>query len=153
MRCIYLAMPWVPTPGTKALIFIYLSMIELSRTNPNNSSSAMISSITQLRQHTNCTISAWHLYPGHQLSHNNKSPCETCWNQLYWSWKALKTLRLEQNRRHFADDSFKHISLNWVDSIWFKFHWKLFQRVKLTISQHWLMCYRYRLQCILYKAD
>ena len=53
------------------------------------------------------------------------------------SVNGLNTLRPRQNGRHFPDDIFKRIFLN--EKVWtpIKFHWNLFLRVQLTISQHW----------------
>ena len=45
-----------------------------------------------------------------------------------------------QNGRHFTDDIFRCIFVNEKFSILLKFHWSLFLRVRLTITQHW---YRY----------
>ena len=42
-----------------------------------------------------------------------------------------------QNGRHFADDIFKCTFMNENFVFWFEFHWSLFLRVQLTISQHW----------------
>ena len=48
----------------------------------------------------------------------------------------FNTLRLKQNCRHFADDIFK---CSWMKMYEFRlrFHWNLFLRLELTISQHW----------------
>ena len=37
----------------------------------------------------------------------------------------------------FADDIFQRNFVNDTFCIWFEFHWSLFIRVQLTISQHW----------------
>ena len=50
---------------------------------------------------------------------------------------CLNTLRPSQNGRHFADDIFKCIFLNWSIWILIKFHWSLFLRVQLIICHHW----------------
>ena len=50
---------------------------------------------------------------------------------------AINTLRPGQNYCHFADESFKCICLNKNVRILIKYHWSLFLRVQLTISQHW----------------
>ena len=68
-------------------------------------------------------------------------------NLCYWKWSpdhsglnttGVNTLRPRQNGGHFADDTFKRISLN-EKMLEFrsKFHWSLFLRAQLTISQHW----------------
>ena len=46
-------------------------------------------------------------------------------------------LRPSRNRRHFAVDIFNAFS--WMKIYWFrwKFHWRLFPRIRLTIFQHW----------------
>ena len=53
---------------------------------------------------------------------------------------AFNTLRPRQNGRHFADDTFKRIFSKKMSEFRLKFHWGLFLRVQLTISQH---CFRY----------
>ena len=49
----------------------------------------------------------------------------------------FNTLRQRQNGRHFADAIFKCFFLNENAWIPIKFHWSLFPRVQLAISQHW----------------
>ena len=44
---------------------------------------------------------------------------------------------LGQNGRHFANDIFKCIFINGSVVFRFKFHWSLFLKVQLIISQHW----------------
>ena len=66
------------------------------------------------------------------------SPFWTLW-RLYWAkqYTIIKTLRLRQNGRHFADDILKCIFLMKMYGLWLKFHWSLLLRVQLTIFQHW----------------
>ena len=42
-----------------------------------------------------------------------------------------------QNGRHFADDIFRCIFMNESFIFCLKFHWSLFLRVQMTITQHW----------------
>ena len=42
-----------------------------------------------------------------------------------------------QNGHHIVDNIFKWIFFNKKVPIWLKFHWSLFLRVQLTITQHW----------------
>ena len=49
----------------------------------------------------------------------------------------INNLRPEQNGRHFTNDTF-HISWMKIIVFQFKFHWSLFLKVQLRISQHWL---------------
>ena len=51
---------------------------------------------------------------------------------------GLNSLRLRQNRRHFAEDIFKFNLLK-ENEFWLRFHWSLFLRVPLTIFQHCLV--------------
>ena len=57
----------------------------------------------------------------------------------YWIYSIFNSLRPRQNRRHFADDVFKCNFLNEKKTLEFrfKFHWRLFLKVQLTIFQHW----------------
>ena len=49
----------------------------------------------------------------------------------------IKSLRAEQNGRHFADDNFNDFSKQETVLFWFKFHWNLFIWLLLTICHHW----------------
>ena len=46
---------------------------------------------------------------------------------------------IKQNGRHFAVDIFTMHFLEWMKKIifWFKFHWKFFRYMQLSIIQHW----------------
>ena len=48
--------------------------------------------------------------------------------------KPINTLRLRPNGYNFADNSFSCMK---IIVFWLWFHWNLFQRVQLTIIQHW----------------
>ena len=50
----------------------------------------------------------------------------------------VNALRPRENGRHFAEDIFKCIFLCAGCVFWSKFHWNLFSRVPLIVSQHWL---------------
>ena len=64
-----------------------------------------------------------------------------CANTSRWrTVSKFNTLRLRQNGRYFADDTFKCIFLN--ENVWIsikKINWNLFQRVHLTIFKHWFI--------------
>ena len=45
--------------------------------------------------------------------------------------------QIGQNGHHFADDIFRYIFVNESFVFWSRFHWTLFLRVQLTITQHW----------------
>ena len=49
----------------------------------------------------------------------------------------FNTLRTRQNGRHFTDDIFNAFSWMKMYDFRLRFHWSLFLRVQLTISQHW----------------
>ena len=52
-------------------------------------------------------------------------------------WYKLNTLRPSQNGRHFPDDIFKRIFLNWNVILSIEISLKFVPKVKLTIFQHW----------------
>ena len=51
-------------------------------------------------------------------------------------WAKCYLISPGQNCRHFVDDIFRCIFVNESFIFWLKFHWILFPRVQLTITQH-----------------
>ena len=75
----------------------------------------------------------------HQASRHYVSQC---WLRFMLPYGIIRpqwvnTLRLRQNGRHFAA-KFSN-AFSWMKTYWFwlRFRWSLFQRVQLTIFQHW----------------
>ena len=71
--------------------------------------------------------------PVHQLTQSWSNPES-------WSWthpKPLDTLRPEQNGRNFAENIFKCLLWMKIFESWFKCHWGLLVRAKLTGNHHW----------------
>ena len=59
------------------------------------------------------------------------------WQSLWFSLHAITHLSLDKMAA-ISQTPFSHV-FSWMKSLafWFKFHWSLFLRVKLTISQNW----------------
>ena len=63
--------------------------------------------------------------------------------------EVFELIPLGKIGRHFSDEIFWWIFMNENFLFWLKFHWNLFVRVQLTISQHWFI-YKYTGQAIIW---
>ena len=88
--------------------------------------------------------------PSHWLNSYGLIISEVCWhspegNLTGYAQVSIPDLSFEivnspppkQNGRDFADVIFRCIFLMKNFVVWLKFHWSIFLRVRLTITQHW----------------
>ena len=71
-----------------------------------------------MKIHTNLTWTRYHIHCIPKSRSNSSSP--------------------GRNGRHFADGIYESIFMNENLVLWFEFHWGLFLKIQLTVSQHWL---------------
>ena len=55
----------------------------------------------------------------------------------HWNSNGFDSSPIGQNGRHFTNDDLRWIYMSKFFVFWLKFHWSLFLRVQLTLTQQW----------------